>query len=135
MMVTCWKCIEALPQNCTCDDSPREKRLRLLELILRESLLIQKIVQEDFVPRVTLGKTEITPNITIEHTENGIAAVLSLEFKSDDWRKHRILTLYDVEGTPLYRRKLSKLYIGIRKDDQLTIEHWKLAAICVGELI
>lgn len=134
-MVTCWKCCETIPQNCTCEESPREKRLRFLELAVREYTLISKIIREDFVPRVTIGQDELPLEVRIYHYRDGIAAILSLEgIKSPDWRKHRTLILYDVEGAPLYRRKLSKM-VRVRKGDELTEFQWVLGVQSSGDSV
>ncbi|MEM2904996.1 MAG: hypothetical protein QW587_04575 [Candidatus Bathyarchaeia archaeon] len=129
-MVHCLKCLQRLPDLCTCPVSPRAKKRRFINAAMRELKLIEAITFKGYKPKVRFGRETVYPKVT--ETPYGVKLEVNITPKKPpkSWRHWHgtYLVLLDTEEKPLYRQtavSMNLLAVQLDPGETLTMT-WKL---------
>jgi hypothetical protein len=99
-MVSCFYCMQKLPDECRCKVRDETKTKRWIKAASSELELCSAMLK-GYKPFAIFGKNKIQANEVIH--EKGHFKVIFPTQRPKDWRHVKTMTLLDINGKPLYR--------------------------------
>lgn len=126
-MVSCFLCMKKLPDECTCNDSFKSKKLRFIRNAMRELEIIKKFYLEKWKPKVMVNGEFINEDevkVTEGRTGMDVKVVIPYDKKGVE------IVLFDSHDEPLYRKVIKVINEGItmkiENEEYTIVVNWRL---------